>query len=173
MQLRTSLLALAVVSASAKPDSAGWVIARGGHAEIVRAHEHYDLLGLQARAYLALRPGRTTNELTTRDHATGAVEIVPQNGVELRCGDTFALRVDGSYVVNGDATPLSLVTTKKLAPDVYQWRVGNCKSTMPIATNAPIALVNVKVGDALVGCKRPWGPPFCWDEKQTMGTPTP
>jgi hypothetical protein len=178
MRIHVSMIAALVClagSAGAKPDSAGWVITspRGGRAEIVRSYEHYDLSSLHAHAFLALRPGRSTSELTTRDRATGAVELISREGRDLRCGDVFALRVDGEFVVRGDATPLSLVTTKKATPDVHQWRVGNCKAAIPIVTSAPIALVNVKENDALVGCKRPWGPPFCWDEKQTIGTPTP
>lgn len=174
---RPSLLlacALAWSLAGAKANSAGWVIVAGSKsAEAVTSHDRYDLLNLHARAFLALRPGRNGDELTVRPRALGAVRLVKADGTNVRCGDRFALRVDNGNVVFGNAAPLSLTVTHKVDDSIYQWRIGNCTGSAPILTNASIALYNERAKDALVGCARPWGPPFCWDEKQNMGLPTP
>ena len=91
-----SLLLLVASPAGARPVSAGFVIA-SKRAEVVSARERYDLLDLRSRGFLALRPGRDGDELTTRDKPLGAVQLVKQEGGELRCGDAFGVKVDGAW----------------------------------------------------------------------------
>lgn len=169
--MRSRILWLALLlasSADAKQESAGWVIvSKRAQAEALQPSERYDLLSLHGHTYL----GSKGRDLVMRPKPASAIQLVKRDGTAIRCGDTFALRADGVFVIQGS---VSLDTTSDARrEDIYQWRIGNCKGQVPITSDVPIALVNLRVNDALVGCVRPWGLPLCWDEKQTLGTPHP
>lgn len=176
MKKRALLLGLLLFAAdaSASTSSPGFVIVqRSGRTAAVTSTDGWDLYVLYSHQYLDVRPLARGIDIATRGEPGALVRFASRTPGELHCGDVIAIAVEGVWL-RWDATqkPLELtaeVEKEPLAPELYQWRLAGCRSGETITTGRPIAIANTIGKDALVGCRRVYGPPFCWDEKQLMG----
>lgn len=165
-------LALAVATlaaprfAVAEPTSTGWVLtnARGGKAI---SGAGYRLFNVYNKQHLVVRPGKAPS-VDTSPTAPYDVEIVTARGGELRCGEPFSLRVAGYNLVLEPKSGAIVPTTDRKAEE---WKLLGCARGV-VALGQPLALVNVKRGDAWVGCKHHGAIAYCWDDKQLMGIAT-
>src|SRR6185436_7932379 len=140
----------------------------------VTSSDGWDLFALYQHEYVDVRPQAGGIEITTRNEPAGLVRFVNRSGsTEIRCGDYVALAVQGAWLqFDPTKRPLEIsaeIYAEPLPPESYQWRIGGCATNERLVTAKSFALVNVNAKDALVGCRRVYGPPFCWDEQQLMG----
>ena len=164
------MLAIAAVAtprfAVAEPTSTGWVLtnARGGKAI---SGGGYRLFNVYNKQHLVVRPGKTPS-VDASPTAPYDVELVTARGGELLCGEPFALRVAGYNLVLDPKSGAVVPTADRKAEE---WKLLGC-GRGAVTLGPSLALVNVKRGDAWVGCKRHGATTYCWDEKQLMGIAT-
>lgn len=90
------------------------------------------------------------------------------NSGPLRCGEIFAISIEGAWVTyESQTTGINLTTHKRPVGYVdsdawYQWTVSYCRSGQVIFADSPISITNTVARDAFVGCKRLWGVNLCW-----------
>ena len=152
--------------ATAEPTSTGWVLgtARGGK---VASGRGYRLLNVYNKLYVDVRPGKVPT-VDTSAAPVDTVDLVTSTGGELRCGDPFTLRV-ATHTLVFDTKSGRVVPTGGSAEE---WKFLGCKVGTVVPLGVPLALVNVKRGDAWVGCKHLGTATYCWDDKQLMGIAT-
>lgn len=153
-------------AADAEPTSTGWVLA-SGHGGKAISGGGFRLFNVYNKQNLVVRPGKTPS-LDTSAAAGYDVEIVTSRGGELRCGEAFSLRVGGLTWVLEPKSGAVVPTAERKAEE---WKFLGCSRGV-VVQGQPVALVNVKRGDAWVGCKRHGTATYCWDEKQLMGIAT-
>lgn len=170
------LVLLVATEASAAPDARGFVVVGGGGKapSIVTTTGRWDLYTLYGHDYVDGSPQSGGMQLTTRGTPGGVVGFeTRRRDAQVRCGDLVAVSIQGAWLrFDASRRPLELsLVVKDTTPsdELFQWRIAGCRVGDPLATGAPFALANVLAKDALVGCKRVYGPPFCWDEQQLMG----
>lgn len=153
--------------AAAEPTSTGWVLgtARGGK---VVSGRGYRLLNVYNKLFVDVRPGSAPT-VDTSAPPVDTVEIVTSKGGDLRCGESFTLRV-ASYTLVFDTKSGRVVPTALAAAE--EWKFLGCKAGTAVPLGVPLALVNLKRGDAWVGCKHLGTATYCWDDKQLMGIAT-
>jgi hypothetical protein len=172
------IVVLVVGNATASPDARGFTVIKRATSQptAVTTGDGWDLFEPYHHAYADVRPQAGGIELTTRSEPGAVVRFQALSAShDLRCGDLVGVAIQGAWLrFDAAKRPLELAAevpsgTAPLPPDIYQWRIGGCQKSEPLMTGKPFALVNLMSKDALVGCRRVYGPPFCWDDKQLMG----
>jgi len=152
-------------------EARGFMVVRK-NATNVTSTDGWDLYAMYQHEYLDVRTQAGGIELSTRSEPRGLVRFQGKTN-EIRCGDLVAIAVEGTWLrYDASKRPLEIsaeVHADPIPSELYQWRIGGCRAGEPLATNRPFAIANINAKDALVGCRRIYGPPFCWDEQQLMG----
>jgi hypothetical protein len=152
---------------SAAETTTGWVIGHGSlrNGSPLSSGSGYQLFNVYNKTWLDIRHG-LDGAKTAQDN----IEIVGRGGI-LRCGEPFTLRVRGQTLVYDPTTTRVALHSNGEISD--EWRFTSCKSGDPVVLDGrPTAIVNMRRRDAWVGCKRVSGPPYCWDDRQLMGSAT-
>ena len=182
--LRTLALATVVGAAAlcgqrdaqAKPGASAWAVTSSDGSETLREGAGFDL-GLPKVGYLQVQNARGQN-LSFGERPRHNVRFAKKGGGQIRCGDRFAIAVDGEYLVYGDQAEGTMdlttrtergVKTLHLEEEIHQWTVGGCLLGEPVSLKAPMALANTRVNDAVVSCRRRRGLQLCWDDRQRGG----
>lgn len=153
-------------SARAERGASGWVLSRPLATKVTAGHG-YRLFDVYGKKFVHLRRGKDPK---VEPAAAGDdVELVPKKGGAPTCGDRVTVKVGGMALVLDPKTSEVLPTS---APEADEWAFEGCTKGSPIPLGRPIALVNLRRGDAWVGCKRHGGEAYCWDDKQLMGIAT-
>ncbi len=154
-------LAFSAHEASAK-DMTGWIISGGAG---VASGGGYNLYNTDQKLFLDYKDRAGVN-LGWISSPSGNIEFKRQAGAgAIKCGDVFALKVGKSYVNYEKGSTfsvgISLQMDSKLTGSSYQWKFA-CPSGQDVPLNQPVTLVNTKVNDSVVGCKRTSGVNLCW-----------
>lgn len=161
-------LVLGAIPGSARADrgASGWVLSRPGATKVTAGHG-YRLFDVYGKKLVHLRRGKDprVEPATTGDD----VELVSKKGGAPLCGDRVTVKVGGMALMLDPKTSEVLPTS---AVDADEWAFEGCTKGSPIPLGRPIALVNLRRGDAWVGCKRHGAEAYCWDDKQLMGIAT-
>lgn len=152
--------------ASAAESTTGWVLSHAS-ARSVESGSGYRLFNVFNKTWLDVRRGNTIDVSKTPQDS---VELVGRSGV-IRCGDTFTIRVRGQTLTYDPVS--TRVVIQPGAEPSDEWRFGSCKQgAIVMLDGKQAAIVNVRRRDAWVGCRRISGPPYCWDDRQLMGSAT-
>lgn len=153
--------------AAADVRTTGWTLTRTDGGKVVSGRG-YRLLNVYNKLYVEVRAGKPAS-LDAVALASDNVEILTTKGGDLRCGDLFTLRV-ASHTLTLDSKTSRIVPVA--ASEAEEWKFLGCKKGANVALGQPLALVNVRRGDAWVGCRHLGTATYCWDDKQLMGIAT-
>lgn len=158
--------AAAIVPPTARAEirSTGFVLEhpRGGKAVAGRGFNLFDAYNRRYVHVREAKPQAIEGSSARRDD----VEIVTDKGGALVCGEPFTLRIAQSTLT---LDPKGREVVLASLPRAPEWAFYGCKSGEPLPLGRPLALANVRRGDAWVGCKRHGEADFCWDDEQLMG----
>jgi len=171
-------LALCTASAAvARSTTTGWIVTNDNPGvKTLRRGGDFNFLDLFTKRYLT-NHGRLGAD-TGLDVKTPRNVTLGSRGMAdpIRCGDLFSISVDGAFLVYDRREPTAphlglhdKAWLDEQSVDPHQWKVASCKDGELVVLGKPIALVNVRRVDALVGCRRIYGAPYCWDDQQVLG----
>jgi hypothetical protein len=145
-------------------EAEGWILSGGPGAEVGDG-TGFNLYNMDQKGYLDYKDRWGANLGWTKS-PTSNIELKRKPGAgtgPLKCGETFAFKVDSEWVIYGKQRfGINLTTRTKLDDSGYQWKITKCTAGQAIAKGAPVSLTNTKENDALVGCKRPAGVNLAW-----------
>ncbi len=153
-------LALTAHSAEAK-DMTGWIVSGGAVAD----GSGFNLYNTDQKGFLDYKDRAGVN-LGWTAAAPKNVTFQRQAGAgPMKCNDVFALKVGNSYSTYEKGSTFSIGISLKMSStfnqDAFQWKFA-CAAGQDVPSDQPVTLVNVRVNDSVVGCKRPSGVNLCF-----------